>query len=217
MIVSNHPQGTPEWKAERAGIATASEFAAVMSTIKSGESAERRNYRARLVVERLTGKAIQTFTSAAMRQGTEREPDARMAYMIRTGFVVDQVGFCRHDTLECGVSPDGLIGKKRGLEIKCPELATHLAYLKLKAEPPEYTWQIQGQMWVCELESIDFVSFNPDFPEHLQLIVRNIPRDEKKIAALASGVEKFMQEVRGETESVRRMSFAANDTTPLAA
>ena len=41
---------------------------------RTGQASGRRNYRARLVVERLTGKPLQSFQSAAMRQGTEREP-----------------------------------------------------------------------------------------------------------------------------------------------
>ncbi len=119
-------QGSAEWLQARAGIPTASEFAAVMATVNSGEAAVRRNYRARLVVERLTGRPIPTYQSAAMRQGTEREPDARLAYMARTGNVVDQIGLCLHDTFDAGASPDGLIDDDGGLEIKCPELATHL-------------------------------------------------------------------------------------------
>lgn len=209
MIVSNHEQGTPEWLADRAGIATASSFADVMATIKSGEAASRRSYRARLVVERLTGKPVPTFQSAAMRQGNEREPDARMAYMMRTGAVVDQVGLCRHDTLEAGSSPDGLIGSDGGLEIKCPELATHLEYIKLKTEPPEYSWQIQGGMWITGRQWWDFASFNPDFPEHLQLVVRRVYRDESAIAKLAAEVAKFMDEVRAEEALIRSMPIAA--------
>jgi len=209
MIVSSHEQGTPEWLAERAGIATASSFADVMATVKSGEAASRRNYRARLVVERLTGKPVPTFQSAAMRQGTEREPDARMAYMMKTGAVVDQVGLCRHDTLEAGASPDGLIGTDGGLEIKCPELATHLEYIKLKTEPPEYAWQIQGGMWITGRKWWDFASFNPDFPEHLQLVIRRVCRDEAAITRLAAEVSKFMDEVRAEEALIRAMPIAA--------
>lgn len=201
MIHIQHPQGSAEWLAARAGIATASGFADIMAATKSGESASRRNYRAQLVVERLTGKPLPTYQSAAMRQGTEREPDARLAYMERTGAVVETVGFFRHDTIEAGASPDGLIDLAGGLEIKCPEPANHLAYLKLQAEPPEYTWQIQGNLWILEREWWDFVSYNPDFPPKLQLVVRRIPRDEKRIANLAANVERFMQEVMRETEA----------------
>lgn len=209
MKIIDFPQGTPEWLASRAGIATASEFSAIMARIKSGEAAERRNYRAKLVVERLTKKPILTFQSAAMKQGQEREPDARIAYMVRTGAVVDQVGLCRHDELEAGASPDGLISADGGLEIKCPELAAHLAYLRMKAEPQEYTWQIQGGMWITGRQWWDFVSYNPDFPEHLQLVVRRIRRDEAAIEQLAAEVAKFMDEVRAEEQQIRSLPVAA--------
>jgi hypothetical protein len=207
--IIDHPQGSAEWLASRSGIATASCFADIMATVRSGEAAGRRNYRARLVVERLTGKPVSTFQSAAMRQGTEREPDARMAYMVRTGAVVEQVGLCRHDDLEAGASPDGLIDADGGLEIKCPELATHLEYLKLRCEPPEYTWQIQGGMWITGRAWWDFASFNPDFPAHLQLVVRRVKRNDEAIAKLAAEVAKFMDEVRAEEQSIRELPLAA--------
>lgn len=202
MRVINCEQGTEEWFAARVGIATASGFADILAKIKSGEAATRRNYRAQLVVERLTKKPIPTFQSAAMRQGIEREPDARMAYMIKTGLVVEQVGFLRHEELEAGASPDGLIEKDGGLEIKCPELATHLSYLKLKTEPPEYTAQIQGNLWIGEREWWDFCSYNPDFPENLQLVIRRVYRNEAYIKTLADEVARFMDEVRAEQAEI---------------
>lgn len=202
-------QGSAEWLAARCGIATASRFADVLATIKTGEAAARRNYRAQLVVERLTGRTVSGYTTAAMQQGTEREPLARDAYMVRTGNLVQQVGFQRHATLEAGASPDGLIDDDGGLEIKCPELATHLEYLRLRREPPAYTAQIQGCMWISGRKWWDFVSFNPDFPERLQLVVRRVVRDEKYIAALALAVELFMAEVREEHEEVLSLHEAA--------
>jgi hypothetical protein len=180
-----------------------------MATIKTGEAADRRNYRARLVVERLTGKPLPTYENAAMKQGREREPIARAAYEALTGNLAKEVGFARHDTIEAGASPDGLIGKRGGLEIKCPELPAHLDYLKLDAEPPAYRWQIQGQMWICELDWVDFVSFNPDFPENLQIIVRRIKRDEDAIRKLSDSVAQFMAEVREEEQRIRNLPAAA--------
>lgn len=209
MKIIDHPQGSPEWLQSRCGIPSASRFAAVMAKIKSGESAERMKYRADLVVERLTGKPLDGFTSAAMKQGTEREPFARMAYEARTGLIVQEVGFCLLDDGLAGASPDGLLDDKGGLEIKCPERLAHLRYLQQAAEPPEYTWQIQGGMWVTGRAWWDFVSFNPDFPEHLQLVVRRIPRDDKAIAMLAEEVARFSAEVRTETENVRNLRLAA--------
>lgn len=210
MRIIDAPQGSAEWLQSRAGVPTASCFADILATTKSGsEAADRRNYRARLVVERLTGKAVQTFQSAAMKQGTEREPFARMAYEARTGNIVQEVGLCMHDTLQAGASPDGLVDEEGGLEIKCPELAAHLSYLQAKAEPPEYSWQIQGGMWITGRAWWDFVSWNPDFPEHLQLIVRRIERNEDAIKKLAAEVERFLVEVDAEVDRIRAMKVAA--------
>jgi hypothetical protein len=204
-------QGTEEWRLARAGLATASRFGDIMATVKTGEAAARRNYRTDLVVERLTGKPLEGFTSAAMKQGTEREPFARMAYEARTGSVVREVGLFRFPELMVGASPDGILDDNNaiGIECKCPERSAHLRYLQEGAEPAEYTWQIQGQMWICNLDAVDFVSYNPDFPEHLQLIVRRIPRNEEAIARLAAEVRKFLGEVDAEVERVRNLKVAA--------
>jgi hypothetical protein len=209
MRLIDHPQGSAEWLQSRCGIPSASRFAAIMAKIKTGESAERRNYRTDLVVERLTGKPLEGFTTAAMKQGTEREPFARMAYEARTGLIVQEVGFCLHDEMEAGASPDGLIDSDGGLEIKCPERSAHLRYLQQPGEPPEYTWQIQGGMWITGRAYWDFVSYQPDFPEHLQLIVRRIKRDEAAIKRLAEEVAAFVAEVKAETEAVRNLKLAA--------
>jgi putative phage-type endonuclease len=209
VIHFDHPQGSPEWLASRSGVASASRFAAVMATIKTGEAAERRNYRTDLVVERLTGKPLDSFTTKAMLQGIEREPEARLAYESRTGNLVEQVGFCRHDVLLAGASPDGLIDDDGGLEIKCPERSAHLRYLQQDMEPPEYTWQIQGGMWITGRAWWDFVSYNPDFPEHLQLIVRRIQRNDEAIKKLATEVERFLGEVAAEVERVQNLKLAA--------
>lgn len=200
-------QRSESWFAARLGKATSSNFADVLAKLKSGgEAASRRNYRARLVVERLTGKPLESFSNAAMQQGVEREPLARLAYEAETGNMVEEVGFIQHPHLLAGASPDGLIDSEGCLEIKSPTLATHLDYLKLDAEPPKYTAQIQGQLWICEREWCDFVSFNPDFPEHLQLIVRRIHRNEDYISRLTDEVVQFLDEVEAETQ---RWSIAA--------
>lgn len=208
MKVIDCEQRSEKWFAARAGIATASCFSAILATIKNGEAAERRNYRARLVVERLTGKCVESFSTPAMKQGVEREPLARAAYESSTNAWVDEVGFIRHNTLDAGCSPDGLLGSDGCLEIKAPELATHLEYLRLPAgtAPSKYLPQIQGQMWLAERAYCDFVSFNPDFPPNLQLVIRRVLRDDKAIASLEFAIGMFMSEVAEEESAVRRLA-----------
>lgn len=202
-------QNSPEWLAARAGLATASNFSDILaqSRTKGEESTMRRNYRIRLVVERLTGKPmLGGFKSRATEQGHEREPYARKAYMVATGNLVQTVGVCLHDTLECAASPDGLIEDEGGLEVKCPELAAHLEYLQRKDEPPEYRAQIQGGMWVTGRKWWDFVSWNPDFPERLRLKIIRVQRNEIYIAGLATAVALFMSEVREEETALHNLA-----------
>jgi len=162
-------QGSIEWFQERAGKATASRFKDIIATIKSGEAAVRRNYKAQLVVERLTGVAQETYTNAAMQYGTETEPLARIAYEFRTDNKVSEVGFIQHKELLAGCSPDGLIGTDGGVEIKCPfQSAVHIETL-LNGMPKEHMAQIQGTLWITGRSWWDFVSFDPRLPAHLQL------------------------------------------------
>ena len=206
MRILQAEQRTPEWFAARLGKATASNFGNVLA---AKTTAAYRNYRVKLALERLTGRQEDVFQNDAMKQGTEREPLARIAYEALTGNLVEEVGFCLHDTLDCGASPDGLIDAVRGLEIKCPTPGKHCEYLWAKAEPPEYTAQIQGCMWITERTEWDFVSFCPEFPENAQLIVRTIKRDDTYIKKLAAAVGSFMAEVAAEVEAIRGFKNAA--------
>jgi putative phage-type endonuclease len=197
-------QRSDEWFAARCGKATASRFKDILATIKSGEAADRRNYRAALVCERLTGKPEQSFANAAMQWGTEQEPFARIAYMATTGAFVEEAGFFEHPELAAGASPDGLIGDDGGLEIKCPNKATHLATLLSGKMPAEHLPQVQGAMWITGRKWWDFVSYHPEFPEHLQLFVQRIGRDDAYINQLALAVSLFLSEVDEAVEALQR-------------
>lgn len=187
-------QGSPEWFAARCGRATASCFGDVLATIKSGEAAVRRNYKAQLVCERLTGVVAESYTNAAMQWGVDNEPAARAAYEALSGDLVEQVAFIPHAELMCGASPDGLIDRDGGVEIKCPNSATHIDTL-LKGMSPDHLPQIQGCMWIANRQYWNFVSFDPRLPEKLQLYVQRVERDEKYITGLHLAVSLFLSEV----------------------
>lgn len=188
-------QGTETWKLARVGRATASRFADVLATIKSGEAASRRNYRAQLVTERLTGLPVESYQSAEMRWGIECEPYAREAYSVTTGQSVMQVGFIEHGELAAGCSPDGLVGDDGLLECKCPNTATHIDTLLAGGKQPDYMAQVQGQLWISDRKWCDLVSFDPRMPPKLQLVVWRVERDEAYIARLEEEVARFLSEV----------------------
>ena len=189
-------QGTPEWFAQRIGKVTASRVADVVATTRNGYGASRANYMTELALERLTGVRQEGFTNAAMAWGTETEPLARAAYEASSGELVEEVGMIDHPRIAMsGASPDGLVGLFGLLEIKCPNSATHMETLISGKPQGKYITQMMWQMACTERAWCDFVSFDPRFPEHLQLFVVRIDRDEVLIKSLEEEVSKFLIEL----------------------
>lgn len=212
MIVVNVEQGTEAWFAARLGRPTGSVYSEVLAKGKSGApSVTRGNLIVKLALELVTGKqAMPTFKKTGpMLDGTEREPFARALYESSRGVFVDEVGFCQHDALFTGVSPDGMVGEDGLIEVKCPTEGVHRDYMLRTDEPPAYRAQIQGQLWVTGRKWCDFVSYHPEFPENAQLIVRRVLRDEAYIANLEAEIIKFNQEVEAEAEAIRNYKEAA--------
>jgi hypothetical protein len=190
-------QGSPEWVALRCGKATASRLSDIMSKRKDGsEAAGRKNYRAELVCERLTGRPCDQYVTDDMRRGTELEPVARAEYEIREDVMVEVVGFVEHATIPMfGASPDGLIGDRGGLEIKVPKVATHIEWLLGNDIPPEHRGQLVANLSCTEREWWDFVSYCPDLPPNLQFFKRRMIADGFAIEMAESEVRKFLSEV----------------------
>lgn len=200
-------QRTPEWFAKRLGLVTASRIADVMAKVKTGTAASRSGYMTQLVTERLTGQPTEGYQSAAMEWGIEQEGAARAAYEARTGVLVDEVDFVRHPTLEAGASPDGLVGEDGCgcIEIKCPNTATMLEYIEDRSVPRKYLLQIQWQLACTGRNWCDFVAYDPRLPEHLQLLVIRVPRDEEVIEQIAAEVGRFVTELRDRVEHLREL------------
>lgn len=189
-------QRSDEWFEARLGKVTASKIADVMSTLKTGKEAiTRKNYRIQLVSERLTNKKADSFINDAMRIGIEREDDARTTYIFKHNDV-EEIGFVDHPTIPMtGASPDGLVGDDGLIEIKSPLATTHTDTIISGEAPSKYIPQMQWQMACTGRKWCDFVSFNPDFPESLQLFVVRVERDDTLIKELEDGVQKFLSEV----------------------
>jgi putative phage-type endonuclease len=198
-------QRTPEWFAKRLGLVTASRIADVMAKVKTGTAASRSGYMTQLVTERLTRQPTEGYQSAAMEWGIEQEGAARAAYEARTGVLVDEVDFVRHPILEAGASPDGLVGEDGCIEIKCPNTATMLEYIEDRSVPRKYLLQIQWQLACTGRNWCDFVAYDPRLPEHLQLLVIRVPRDEEVIEQIAAEVGRFVVELRDRVEHLREL------------
>jgi len=191
------------WLAQRIAKVTASRISDVIAKTKTGVSTSRQNYLIQIVTERLTGKKADSgFVSQAMLDGIERESAARELYMRTRGVSVTEVGFFDHPIIKnSGASPDGAVnaeedGKYAGLiEIKCPIETTHTNTLMSKSVPSKYIPQMQWQLACTGAKWVDFVSYNPNFPEELQLFVARVDRDNDYIGELEAEVIKFLDEV----------------------
>lgn len=210
-------QGSEEWRLARCGSLGASQIHEALARTKTGWGASRANLAARLVIERLTGKPVETYVNAAMQHGIDTEPVARQAYEFWTNAMVEQIGLVKHPSIaDTHASPDGLIGSDGLLEIKAPQPAQHLATLTGQPIAEKYMLQMQWQMRCCDRQWCDFVSFSPDFPESMNMLIQRIERDDATIANLEAEVAAFLGEVSA-TVSDLRAKYEPAEELPEAA
>lgn len=199
MIVLEMEQGTAEWHAARCGIPTASNFDKIV-TSKGEPSKSAQKYLYKLAGERVVGKAEETYKNAAMERGIEMEAEARALYEMLNDKTVNQAGICYKDELKLfSCSPDGLVGEDGLIEIKCPEIHTHVEYLLQDKLPTEYVQQVQGQLFVTGRQWCDFMSYYPG----LKPLVVRVKRDEAFIKALVVELEVFCKNLDEVTEKIK--------------
>lgn len=210
-------QGTDAWKQLRVGLVTGTGFKKIMTSGKgSAPSLVRQGYLTELITQRITGAPSEGFfASEDMRNGIEREPDARRLFEYHTGKLVSELSFFKHPWMKMGVSPDGLIGSDEGLEVKCPKQHTHMEYLKLTHLPPEeYKDQVYGSLMVTGRKRWYFASYHPNFPPELQLHVICVERDEDYITKLEAATSKFLAEVNVGVKEMKEKIAAIRAANP---
>ena len=185
----------------RCGRVTASEVADALAFLKrgdkkGGDTEARKKYKARVVAEILTGEPdMDGYVTSFMSRGTDNEPYARAAYEVAQDVSVDTVGFILHPTIErAGASPDGIVGDRGGLEIKCPSSANHIKYLDEQILPEEYEPQVMFNLACSGQEWWDFVSYDDRLKRH-PLFIKRVYRDESRIAEIEQGVMTFLADV----------------------
>lgn len=200
-------QRSGEWFALRLGKPSGSRMGDLMAKTKSGPAASRKNYMMELLCQRLTGSQEELFVTAAMQRGTDLEPVARSAYEVETDLMVVETGVWSHPKISNLIaSPDGLVGDDGLLEIKCPNTAQHVEFLRTGKPDGKYQWQMLAQMACTERKWCDFVSFDDRMPEPLQMHRVRFEWDEKRILEMETEVEKFLKELDAlEAEMLERM------------
>lgn len=206
-------QRTDEWLAQRAGNFTASRMGDLMARTKTGPAASRKNMITTLAIERLTGQCVETYTNGAMQRGIELEPEALDAYSFEVGEAIEAIAYIEHPKIpRVGCSPDGLIGNDGMVEIKCPAaMGKHLDALRKGQHAKEYRWQLQHQLFVAGREWVDAVSYDPRFPQGLQLAIKRVFKDAEDHEAIAEEITKSQAEINqivAELNSLGRLEAA---------
>jgi putative phage-type endonuclease len=193
QIIRDVDQGTDQWLQMRLGVITASKYKDVMA---KGQGKTRATYMRQLAAESLTGAPLDVFKNTAMEWGNETEPQAKAMYMLMEGCEVDEIAFCKHDSINTGVSPDGLVGDAGLIEIKSPNSTTQIETFLSGKMPTCHKAQVQGQLWVMERDWCDFVSFDPRIDGKASYFKRRITRDENYISELEQAVIAFDSELK---------------------
>ena len=196
LITLDCEQGSEEWLKARLGIPTATGFENIVTATGKKSSAQIK-YMAELIEESIIGLQDESFKSRFMERGNQLEPLARSAYEFLTGNAVKQVGgVYLNEKKELMVSPDGLIPElKKGLEIKCPKMSTHIQYIINSGVPSEYVIQVQANLWVTGYKTWDFVSYCPEYQTQ-PFYLFTVERDEKLMAAFDKEIPAFIKTLK---------------------
>lgn len=178
MRIIECEQGSAFWHSVRRGRPTSSDFDRIITPVKGLPSASQDGYIDELIAQLLDQNYSQEpsnqYISPSMQQGMDYEGAARSWYSFQFDREIRQVGICLSDCGRFGASPDGLIDDDGILEIKCPELKSHIRYLREGVLPSEYRCQCHGLLAVSGRQWLDFVSYSP-VPELENFVIRIVP------------------------------------------
>lgn len=142
-------QGTPEWRAFRKLHITATDSTIIMQTSKWKTPKQ-------LYEEKICTIDFPSYTNERMQRGIDLEPIARACYesKVNTQFTP------RIAVKEWAMaSLDGVSDKGEIVEIKCPGKKDH-EIATLGNVPQHYYPQLQHQMYVCDVDKVDYFSFD---------------------------------------------------------
>ena len=193
-------QGSREWQMLRLGIPTTSQFHRIITAAKGELSKQAEGYMCHLMAELFMGRPIEQPTTQWMDRGHDLEEEAAALYEFENDVELEKIGFVTNDAGTIGCSPDRFIkGTRRAVEIKIPKPETHARYIISGGCDDDHRVQLQGQLWVCELDFVDIVSHHSEMP---QAKVR-VGRDEPYILKMQQALAAF-----NETLAALKVKFA---------
>lgn len=191
MQIFDVEQRSQEWYDLRKGVFTSSEAHKLLGIKGLGQTGE--TYALEKAIEIVEGFSDEELSTDDINRGIELEPYAfnKFNEVKALDFIkARKVGFIKLND-NVGSSPDGLVGKDQGLEIKCPrrEKFYKIVALGIDAVDKDYIQQMQHQMWVGNLNKFYFMNYiieNGNEKWH----ILEFDRDEKVIDLLKERTEQ---------------------------
>lgn len=191
-------QGSGAWRDARTGKITASGLHFILAHGKDGKEARTRiSYKNQIISERITGVLTNGYRPCDM------ELEARCMYEVCADVLVDRAGFILHPKWNfCGASPDGLVGKDGGLELKCYDLETHDQWVRADKVPNRFVPQIVWNMVCTQRKWWDFCAYNPQ--SETPVFIKRYEYDDAQGKSLEFAVFQFNNEVEEAIRKSRR-------------
>ena len=202
MKIIDVVQGSADWLQARAGIVTASEMDNLITPtgkVAAGKAVETYLYR-KLAEKWIGGPLPTTYSGGGLEQGHLKETDAIPWYELTYNRNIAPIGFVTTDDGRVGCSPDGMFAHDGaegaildgdGIEVKCPDLHTHIGYLLGGELPSAYMPQVQASMLVTGAPGWTFLSYCPKLPPLILVIERNEGVFETMCKALDAFCERL--------------------------
>ncbi len=200
MIISKHEQNTPEWKNERLGCPSSSEFKRIV-TSKGVRSDSRQKYMDELASEIITGEPTAKPKLKAFDLGHEREQENIDLYQFRNGVEITQVGFCWKDEKKLfGASPDTLVNEDGLMEAKNSNGPQQINRILYGWTASEHHRQAQGQMLVTGRKYCDVVSYC----RGMKTVTVRFERDEEFLKKLEVELILFHRDLMKLVDEIRQ-------------
>jgi len=190
MVLHDIQQNSEEWLMLRIGKFTASCCDKLLSDPKTKGYKELIE---KIAEERFTGEKCQSkvwIGNSFTEMGHILEPVAIKQYEDESFETVGRIGFVEKNSW-VGCSPDGLIGNRRLIQVKCPIFRTQLEYLSKMKVPGNYYKQMQFELYVTERKVNIFYSYH----KNLNPVEILLPRDEDLIEKIEQRLDTAKKEV----------------------
>lgn len=195
-------QNKEEWLDARRGKITGSRLKDIV--VKRGTGEKIGFYE--IIAERL---ATTPETENPMDRGIRLEDEAIQKYseMNNLEFDTSLVIWEKDNNPNIAISPDGFMGSKEAIEVKCLSSARHIEARLTNKHPKEYHEQIMQYFIVNDdLEKLHFVMYDPRMPENLQIVAFVINRGdvEQDIVELCEYQTQKLKEI---DEIINKLTF----------